>query len=84
MRFASGSSFMREISETIAGGKIFEGGNRSCSARPMAVCIDFCPASSHLGGRPFGGATRFLMQAKQKSLALVPGTANWMHGTKLR
>jgi hypothetical protein len=64
---------MREISETIAGGKIFEGGNRSCSARPMAVRIDFCPASSHLGGRPFGGATRFLMQAKQKK----PCAGSW-------
>jgi hypothetical protein len=32
----------------------------------MAVSVDFCAASSHAGGRPFGGATRFLMQAKQK------------------
>jgi hypothetical protein len=54
MRFASGSSIMRETSETIAGDKVFEGGNRSFSARPMAVSIDFCAASSHLGGRPFG------------------------------
>ena len=66
MRFASGSSFMRETSETIAGDKVFEGGNRSFSAWPMAVSVDCCAASSHAGGRPFGGATRFLMQAKQK------------------
>jgi hypothetical protein len=66
MRFASGSSFMRETSETIAGDKVFEGGHRSFSAQPIAVSIDFCAASSHLGGRPFGHARRFLMPAKQK------------------
>jgi hypothetical protein len=57
---------MRETSETIAGDKVFEGGNRSFSALPMAVSIDFCAASSHVGGRPFADARRFLMQAKQK------------------
>jgi hypothetical protein len=65
---------MRETSETIAGDKVFEGGNRSFSDRPMAVSIDFCAASSHVGGRPFGGATRFLMQAKQKKPC--PGSWN--------
>ena len=69
---ASGSSFMRESSETIAGGKVFGGGNRSRSARPMAVSMDFCAASSHICGRPFGDARRFLISAKQKSRALVP------------
>jgi hypothetical protein len=57
---------MRETSEPIAGDKLFEGGNRSFSARPMAVSVDFCAASSHVGGRPFANARRFLMQAKQK------------------
>jgi hypothetical protein len=75
---------MRETSETIAGGKVFGGGNRSCSAQPIAVGIDFCAASSHIGGRPFGHARRFLVPAKQKSRVLVPETANRMHGTKPR
>jgi hypothetical protein len=57
---------MRETSETIAGDKVFEGGNRSFSAKPMAVSVDCCAASSHAGGRPFADARRFLMQAKQK------------------
>jgi hypothetical protein len=50
----------------------------------MAVSIDFCAASSHVCGRPFGDARRFLISAKQKSRALVPEVANRMHGTKPR
>jgi hypothetical protein len=56
---------MRETSEMIAGDIVFEGGNRSFSARPIAVSVDCCAASSHVGGRPFPDARRFLMQAKQ-------------------
>jgi hypothetical protein len=65
---------MRETSETIAGDKVFEGGNRSFSAKPMAVSVDCCAASSHFCGRPFADARRFLMQTKQKKPC--PGSWN--------